>query len=64
VTLPLYLDHNVHGAITAGLRRRGIDCLTAQEDGMAQAGDPAILDRASRLQRVLFTHDDDLLVIA
>jgi hypothetical protein len=31
---------------------------------MSEAEDPALLDRASELGRVLFTNDDDLLVEA
>jgi hypothetical protein len=31
--LPVYMDVHVPAAITAGLRRRGIDVLTSQEDG-------------------------------
>jgi len=64
MTVPLYMDHNVRGAVTTGLRIRGIDVLTAQEDGWHEAADPDLLDRASELQRILFTHDDDLLVEA
>jgi hypothetical protein len=62
--LNFYMDHNVHAAITAGLRRRGIDCLTALEDRMDRADDVEILLRAMSSDRVLFTHDDDLLAIA
>jgi predicted nuclease of predicted toxin-antitoxin system len=38
-----------------------MDVLTAQEDGAGNFDDPRLLDRASELRRVLFTHDDDLL---
>ncbi len=41
---------------------RGINVLTAQEDGMEEADDPELLDRATSLQRVLFSQDQDLLV--
>ena len=58
------MDHHVPRAITVGLRLRQVDVLTAYEDGMSEADDPALLDRASELGRVLFTHDDDLLVEA
>jgi hypothetical protein len=34
--LRLYMDVHVNAAITAGLRRRDIDLLTAQEDGSRQ----------------------------
>jgi hypothetical protein len=58
------MDHHVPAAITSGLRRRGIDCLTAAEDGAERRQDPDLLARATELQRVLFTMDDDLLAIA
>lgn len=57
----LYMDHNVPRAITAGLQRRGIDVLSAYEDGAHELGDAALLNRAQELGRVLFTRDDDLL---
>jgi predicted nuclease of predicted toxin-antitoxin system len=57
----LYMDVHVRRAVTVGLRLRGADVLTAQEDGAANFDDPRLLDRASELGRVLFTHDDDLL---
>jgi hypothetical protein len=58
----LYLDEHVPRAITAGLRSRGVDVLTVQEDGRAAAPDPEILDRAAELGRVVFTRDDDFLI--
>lgn len=64
MALTLYMDHHVSRAITVGLRMRQVDVLTAYEDGMSEAEDPALLNRAGELRRVLFTHDDDLLVEA
>lgn len=58
------MDEQVPFAITAGLRRRGVDVLTAQEDGRRRTPDPALLDRAADLGRVMFTMDDDLLAEA
>jgi hypothetical protein len=55
------MDHHVPRAITNGLRLRGVDVLTAYEDGTSRLRDPALLDRATELERVLFTQDDDLL---
>ena len=60
----LYMDEHVPRAITAGLRLRGVDVVTAQEDGRGGASDPALMDRATELGRALFTQDDDLLVEA
>ena len=62
--IPCYMDHNAHGKIIAGLRRREIDCLTALQDGHAMAPDDELLRRAHELQRVMFSHDDDMLKIA
>jgi predicted nuclease of predicted toxin-antitoxin system len=64
VTLPIYMDENVHGAITNGLRQRGIDVLTVQEDGRSGIPDSVVLDRAISLSRILFSQDDDLLAEA
>lgn len=59
--IPFYMDEHIPKAITLGLRLRGIDVLTAQEDGKEGKTDPELLDRACALHRVLFTFDDDLL---
>jgi len=64
VTLSLYIDENVAAAITQGLRRRGVDVLTVQEDGREAAPDPEVLDRAGELGRVVFTRDEDFLQVA
>jgi hypothetical protein len=61
MSLTLYMDHHIPMAITRGLRQRGVDVLTAQEDGTATMDDPALLDRALALSRVLYSQDHDLL---
>lgn len=58
------MDEHVPRAITGGLRLRGVDVLTVQEDGRRGSPDPEILDRATELGRPLFSQDDDLLVEA
>lgn len=58
------MDVHVNRAITVALRRRGVDVVTAQEDGGSTFTDPVLLDRATALQRVLFTQDVDLLAEA
>lgn len=55
---------HVKAAITAGLRGRSIDVVTAREDGSSRLDDEALLTRATALQHVLFSQDDDLLAIA
>ena len=58
------MDVHVHRAITTGLRLREVDVLTAQEDGRRTVSDDALLERATELQRVLFSQDEDLLAEA
>lgn len=58
------MDHHVPRAITNGLRLRGVDVLAAYEDQASRLRDPALLDRATELKRVLSTQDDDLLAEA
>jgi hypothetical protein len=55
------MDVHVRRAVTVGLRLRGVDVLTAQEDGAGEFPDPQLLSRATALGRVLFSQDDDLL---
>ncbi|GAB4500156.1 MAG: DUF5615 family PIN-like protein [Anaerolineales bacterium] len=64
MSLKIYMDHHVPKAITNGLRLRGIDVLTAYEDGRHMATDAELLDRSTELQRILFSQDDDLLAEA
>jgi predicted nuclease of predicted toxin-antitoxin system len=61
VSITLYMDVHVRQAITMGLRLRGVDVLTAQEDGARRLSDALLLDRATALGRVLFSQDEDLL---
>ena len=58
------MDEHVPTAIIDGLRRRGEDVLTVQEDGFGGAADELVLNRALILERVLFTQDKDFLKIA
>jgi hypothetical protein len=60
----LYMDVRVPSAITNGLCRRGLDVLTAQEDGAREVDDDELLARATALNRLLFTQDNDFLTIA
>lgn len=60
----LYMDEHVPRSITRGLCRRGVDVLRVQDDGHRSTDDELILDRAAALGRVVFTRDEDFLVIA
>lgn len=64
MAIKLYMDVHIPKTITNGLRLRGIDVLTAQEDNADKLSDPELLDRANALNRVLLTFDDDLLAEA
>jgi predicted nuclease of predicted toxin-antitoxin system len=64
MSVTLYMDEHVPRSITTGLRLRGVDVLTAQEDGRQGTPDPLLLDRAVELGRVLFSQDEDLLIEA
>jgi hypothetical protein len=64
MSIALHMDHHVPRAITVGLRLRGVEVLTADEDGASELEDVELLDRAGELERVLFTRDDDLLAEA
>ena len=59
--ISIYMNHHIPRAITEGLRLRGVDVMTAHENGAGEMGDAELLDRATKLGRVLFTQDEDLL---
>jgi hypothetical protein len=58
------MDHHVPSAITEGLRKRGVDVMTAEEDGRSELDDEMLLARATQLSRIFFSLDRDLLDIA
>jgi len=64
MALRLMMDMHVRRQITVALRVRGINVLTAHEDGSDRLSDPALLDRARELGRPLFSQDSDLLAEA
>jgi hypothetical protein len=63
MSVKIYMDVHVRRAMTDGLRLRGVDVLTAQEDGTAELEDSALLDRATELERLKFgyTKNDGLV---
>ncbi len=64
MSVALYFDQHVPKAIAVGVRERGVDVLTADEDGKADWEDVLLLQRATELGRVIFTQDSDFLVLA
>lgn len=57
----LYMDEHVHGSLAVELRARGVDVVTAYEDGHVGSTDPVLLDRVIALGRLLVTYDADFL---
>jgi Domain of unknown function (DUF5615) len=57
MAVALYLDVHVPRAIALQLRRRGVNVVTAIEDGSDELPDEELLERARTLGRVLFTQD-------
>lgn len=64
MALRLYFDVHIWKAILDGCRLRGIDVLTAQEDQTREFDDDSLLQRATGLNRILFTFDADFLELA
>lgn len=60
MSLRLYMDLHVPAPITRALRDRGVDVLTSQEDRTTKLDDGELLERATSLNRVLFSMDADL----
>ena len=56
-----YTDENVPRAVIDGLRRLGVDVVSAPEMSMLERSDDEHLEFAEGLGRTLFTHDDDFL---
>ena len=59
-----FFDQHVPAAVANGLRVRGVDVLTAWQDGSSTLEDEPLLERVQTLSRVLVTQDEDFLVIA
>ncbi|MCY3017855.1 MAG: DUF5615 family PIN-like protein [Planctomycetota bacterium] len=58
------MDHHVRRPIITALRLRGVDVVTAQQDGAAAWDDDRLLDRTAALGRVVCTQDTDCLRMA
>lgn len=57
------MDVHVPGPITRALLLRGVDVLTAQADEAGEWDDWKIVKRATALNRVVFSQDEDFLAI-
>lgn len=61
MAIKYYTDEHVSPAIVSGLRRRGIEVLSAKEVGMLTVADEKHLEFAAAQGMVIFTQDDDFL---
>ena len=59
-----YLDENVQIVIAEQLKRRGIDVVTVRDLGLLGDDDINHLELATKLDRVLCTHDTDYIELA
>ena len=58
-----YMDQHYYGSVSKGLRRLGIDVLTAQEAGRCGLADADQLAYATNEERVMVTFDSDYLAL-
>jgi predicted nuclease of predicted toxin-antitoxin system len=58
-----FFDQHIAPAVVRGLRRRGVDVLTAQEAGRCGLPDPDQLQFATAEERVVTTFDTDYLAL-
>ena len=56
-------DEHVKSGIVEGLRRRGMDVVTAQQRMLQEADDETLLETSTREGRLLLTNDVDFLRI-
>jgi predicted nuclease of predicted toxin-antitoxin system len=59
----LFFDQHQPSGVARGLRRRGVDVLTAQEAGRCGLPDPNQLQFATAEDRVIMTFDADYLAL-
>lgn len=62
--LRLFADECVDARVVAGLRRRGIDIITAADECLLHASDEEQFARATHLGRPIVTADHDFLRLA
>jgi len=62
--IALYSDESVDHRVVQGLRRRGVDVLSAADEGLLGASDEDQIRHAVDSSRILLTSDVDHLVLA
>lgn len=63
-TIRFHLDEHCPHAIAEGLRRHGIDVTTSTDAGLLRAPDEDHIAFSRSQGRVIFTEDDDYLMLA
>jgi hypothetical protein len=64
MSVAYYMDEHFPGPVIHGLRSRGVEVLTSQDDRRDGLDDEALLDRVTELHHVLCTQDQDFFAIA
>lgn len=62
--MKIYCDENIESAIIEGLRRRGLEVISARDTRELGKNDEHHLKRAFQLGAVILTHDVDFLRLA
>jgi predicted nuclease of predicted toxin-antitoxin system len=63
-TIRFHLDEHVPHAVADGLRRLGIEATTSTDAGLLGAADAEHIGYGLSQRRVIFTQDDDFLILA
>ena len=64
VKLSFYLDESVHIAVANGLKRRGVDAISAKNAGNLGLSDEEQIKYTAKNNLVIVTHDTDFLSLA
>ncbi len=62
--MKIYADENIEQSIVEGLLRRGVEIVCAVELGHVGKSDEFHLKKASEMNAVILTHDNDFLIMA
>ena len=62
--LVFYTNESINIAIAEGLKRRGVEVISARDAGNLGLSDEEQIEYARRKDLVIVTHDDDILSIA
>lgn len=64
MAVAFYMDVHVPQGVTDQLRRRGVEVLTAIEDGRRRQADLRVFERSVELHRVMVTQDKGFRILA